>query len=401
MKRYLGFVAFGISVISLVTWRILDIAGDGSGFDKDPVGEALMGLAFLAYPAVGSLIMYRQPENGMGWVFSGVGALVGIGGTAQAYAESVLPNVTSPGLVDYVAAWITNWWWFPLLGLVMVFTSYLFPTGRPLSPRWRIVFVIGVVGIVLVTVAGMVQPSLSSTTESGRSAYEIDNPIGVSGLGDPEEGPLAAIGFGAFALSALLGVISLIVRFFRSRGVEREQLKWFAFGALLIPVNTFGESLLEDLIGETNAFFAIAIGALPVSAGIAILRYRLYEIDVVINRALVYGSLTAILAAAYVGLVFSMQTVLEPVTAESDLAIAASTLAVAALFRPLRARVQKFIDHRFYRRRYDAQQTVEEFASHLRDEVDLSAVVVQLVDVARDTMQPAHVSVWMRRETTA
>lgn len=398
MKRYLGFVAFAVSVAALVTWRILDITGDGGEFEQDPVGEVLLALAFLAFPALGSLIVFRQPDNAMGWIFSGIGALVGIGGSAQVYAETVLPSTSSPGTVGYLAAWVANWWWYPLLGLVMIFTTHLFPTGKPLSPRWRIPFLIGVASLLSVTFITMTAPRLTSTDVRGGSLYNLDNPFGIGGLGDPEEGLLGTVFFGLLLVSVALGVVSLIVRFKRSRGVERQQLKWFVFGAVLLPTMLFA----QDVFGfwaDSSAPFALSVSVLPITAGVAILRYRLYEIDVVINRALVYGTLTAILGSLYVGIVFGLQSVLAPVTADSDFAVAGSTLAVAALFRPIRARVQGFIDHRFYRRKFNAQLTVEQFSAHLRDEVELDALSSRLVGVVGATMQPAHVSLWLRRGT--
>lgn len=395
MKRYLGFVALAISVTALVTWRILDIARGGGEFERDPVGEVLLALAFLAFPALGSVIVFRQPENAMGWIFSGIGALVGLGGSAQVYAETVLPGATSPGAVGYLAAWVANWWWYPLLGLVMVFTIHLFPTGKPLSPRWRIPFLIGAASMVIVTFIAMTAPRLASTDVKGEYLYDLENPVGVGGLDDAEEGLVGSVLFGLLLVSVVIGVVSLIVRFKRSRGVERQQLKWFAFGAVLLPTML----LLQDVfgfLGDSNVPFALAVSVLPITAGLAVLRYRLYDIDVVINRALVYGTLTAILGGVYVGIIFGLQAMLAPVAADSDFAVAGSTLAVAALFRPVRARVQGFIDHRFYRRKVDAQLTVEGFSAHLRDEVELRAVSEQLVDVVRDTMQPAHVSLWLR-----
>jgi hypothetical protein len=212
-----------------------------------------------------------------------------------------------------------------------------------------------------------------------------------------------AVGTTMLFFSMLLSGVSMVVRFRRSRGDERQQLKAFAFAAAFLALSLFGTA--TTLRGNTAAdplpmFFqgltVVAAISVAFASGLAILRYRLYDIDVIINRALVYAVLTALLVVAYTMLVFAFQELLSPFTAESDLAVAASTLAVAALFGPMRRRVQAFIDGRFYRRKVDAQATVEQFSSRLRDEVDLEAVTTQLTGVVREAIQPAHLSVWLR-----
>jgi amino acid transporter len=191
--------------------------------------------------------------------------------------------------------------------------------------------------------------------------------------------------------SALAAIGSIVVRFRRSRGVERQQLKWVTAAAALLL-------LLLPVSGETLGFAALLLGFLVIAVAVAVamLRYRLYDIDVVINRALVYGALTATLAAAYLAVVLLLQLALGPLTEDNGLAIAGSTLGVAALFRPARARIQHAVDRRFYRRKYDAAQTVERFGARLRDEVELDSLSAELRGVVAETMQPAHVSLWVR-----
>ena len=397
--KWAGRFTLAISLIGMIAFAVLE--ADSGSWERDPVGETMLVVALLMFPLMGALIVARDADNAVGWIFCAVGLVTGIGGTAQSYATSTLRGTATPNVVGVLAAWIASWWWWPLLGLIMVVTLFLFPTGRLPSRRWRFAFGIGVLGLLLITVMAMLQPSLEGVAEDNqRVIYEIRNPIGIDGIGDPEASPLGGIGFGMLAFGIFSGALALIVRFVRSRGIERQQLKWFALTGAAIPLNIFLEEVVGDALVDSNLPFALTIGALPTAAGIAILRYRLYDIDVVINRALVYGSLTAVLGGLYVGIVFSMQSLLAPVTAESDFAVAGSTLAVAALFRPVRTRVQRFIDHRFYRRKFNAQRTAEDFNTRLRDEVELSAVTTQLVDVVRETMQPSHVSLWLRSETS-
>jgi len=223
----------------------------------------------------------------------------------------------------------------------------------------------------------------------------LDNPLGVTGLGLRTVADLSFVPVGAVALA---GIVSLVVRYRRARGVERLQLKWVAGAGCVLLLGAVGGSVLSEWLGEGAGWLGMLLGLLSVAVavGIALLRYRLYDLDVVINRALVYGALTATLAAAYLGSVLLLQLALSGAAGGSGLAVATSTLAVAALFRPARSRIQRGVDRRFYRRRYDARLTLEGFSARLRDEVDLRALHAELGAVVRDTLQPAHVSVWLR-----
>ncbi len=285
-----------------------------------------------------------------------------------------------------VALWFENWVWIPVLVPLFSLVPLLFPTGAPPSPRWRFVgWVAGTTGIVTL-VATAVSPGPLQNTEW------VTNPLGLGGLG------LRTLSDAAFVIwlaSALAAVVSLVVRFRRSRGVERQQLKWVTAAGCLLVVSFPASGLLDDYVSELAGWACLlfALLGLAVAVSVALLRFRLYDLDVVINRALVYGALTAMLAGAYVGSVLLLQIVLSP---SSDLAIAASTLAVAALFRPARRRIQELVDRRFFRRKYDAAQTLDRFGMRIRDEVDLGALRAELRSVVADTMQPAHVSVWLR-----
>jgi hypothetical protein len=350
-------------------------------------------LAFGAFMIVGALIVARRPENSIGWVFSAIGVLAATGNAASEYAEYAY--VTRPGSLPgaLAAAWLANWYWLPLISLTLLFTVLLFPDGRPLSPRWRPVVWVGAISTAAVTVLATLNPTLRLQEED----FSVANPIGVPAVGNVEEG---AVGGALLALLLLLIVaafLSLVLRFRRSRGDERQQLKWFTYAGALVVLLVLGDELLPlPDIGLGDFLFGVVVALIPISAGIAILRYRLYDIDLVINRTLVYGALTALLGLVYVGSVVVLGGLLRPVAGSNDLAVAGSTLAVAALFAPARRRIQAFVDRRFYRSRYDAARTVEAFSSRLRDEVDLETLRADLTGVVRETLQPTSVSVWLR-----
>jgi hypothetical protein len=289
-----------------------------------------------------------------------------------------------------LAAWLTAWVWNLALGPVAFLPLLLFPEGRLPSPRWRPVLGLACAGIALMAGSAALAP--------GRfEDYPVSNPVGIPGT-DSLMSVLGGIGTAAFVASFLAVLVSFVLRFRRSGGQERQQLKWLTYSAALIAVAGIGAaSFVEPLSTNTsNAIQSLALTTYPLALGIAMLRYRLYDIDVVINRTLVYGLLTATLAGAYVGLVLLLQLVLDPVTSGSSLAVAVSTLGVAALFRPARSRIQAIVDRRFYRRKYDAARTLEQFSGRLREQVDLDALGSELRAVVADTMQPTHVSLWLR-----
>jgi hypothetical protein len=292
-------------------------------------------------------------------------------------------------------AWIAAWQLPIIIGL-QAFYLMLFPTGRLTSRHWRWLAWL-TVAFVLV---GVISSAFSSDAYMG-ALGPIRNPLGMEGFTNVYRVVLytAPLLYLAIALSVFL-------RLRRATGVERQQLKWFAYAAALFAIGTILN--ITILAIDTPrwfewgvlAIFTTAGTAIPISIGIAILRYRLYDIDLIINRTLVYGSLTVLLAATYFGGVVGLQYVFRTVTGQgSTLAVVASTLAIAALFSPLRRWVQAFVDRRFYRRKYDARKTLETFSTTLRDETDLDALSDDLVGVVRDTMQPAHVSFWLRRDS--
>ena len=278
----------------------------------------------------------------------------------------------------------------------------LFPNGRPPSHRWRAVLWLDLIAAVLLFV-GSFKPGPMPT-----SSLNVANPFGIEQIGALLN-VLLYVGLSLALAVTAVGAVSLMVRFRRSRAEERQQIKWFAFaGAIMCAVTAAGPflwSLPPSSPGVTliwPVLFLSAASTIPVATGIAILKYRLYDIDVVINRTLVYGSLTALLALVYFGGVATTQAVFRVLTGQeqqAQLAIVVSTLVIAALFNPLRQRIQSFIDRRFYRSKYDAAKTLEAFSAKLSHDTDLDALSDDLVGVVRETMQPAHVSLWLRPDT--
>jgi hypothetical protein len=346
----------------------------------------------LAFPTVGAIIASRRPGNAVGWIFCAIGLC---GGASIFFAQyGIYALVTNPDSLPagVIATWIATWVWLPSVTLTITFLLLLFPHGRLLSPRWRPVAWLAAT----VTMAGTALLAIVpwDLLDPGVSAQ---NPVGVESLGYLGIAPPAPI-FLIGIPTTLLSVASLVLRFRRSRGEERQQLKWFVYAGVLIVGALFVPLFVPG--AASSVLQLLVMPLLPVAVGVAIMRYRLYEIDLLINRTLVYGALTALLAAVYVASVVSLQGALRALTGqESQLAVVASTLLIAAIFNPLRRRIQALVDRRFYRRKYDARKTLEAFSAKLRNETDLDALSDDLVGVVRETMQPAHVSLWLRPDS--
>ena len=356
--------------------------------DEDDGVEVLFGLTFVTYAAVGALIASRRPRNPVGWLFCAVGIFFAASETLYAYARDPAEPAGAA-----VAAWLTAWTAEPGAVLVVLLVL-LFPTGHFLSARWRRAAIVLIAASVVWALALALDPGRLRPVES------IANPVGVDGAGAVLD-PIAGFGPVIVLGGICLAIVGAIVRFRRARARERQQLKWLALAAgFLVAVVLASTALLLVVDVDQGAWDFVSallvcagIAALPVAAAIAILRERLYDIDVVINRALVYGALTATLAGVYLGSVL----VIGLAVGESGLAVAASTLAVAALFGPARARIQAEVDRRFFRHRYDAAQTLADFGARVRDQVELDALSGDLRRVVSETVQPAHVSLWLRR----
>ena len=376
---------FGVA--ARVVWGLwLGIALLGvwlSATDGEGVASFVAYSTFLlATATVGALVASRRPRNPIGWLLLGAGLSYVVGGLA---VEEVSKD-GGRGALQTLAAWLGTWIWVAGLAPLATFGLLLFPDGRLPSPRWRPVAWLAGAGIAAMITGLALAP--------GRiEDLPIDNPVGLTGAPWIADGLIVA-GTAAL-LGGLVGSIASLRRRFRSAGPEaRLQLKWLVYAGALV-VTGVALSVTVELAGSpeaSNAIVTLSLAAVPIAMGIGILRHRLYDVDVVINRTLVYGALTATLAASYVGGVLLAQLVI----GADGLAVAISTLAVAALFRPARARIQGLVDRRFYRRRYDAARTLEAFGTRLRDEVEHDLVAADLRAVARETVQPTHVSLWLR-----
>lgn len=356
----------------------------------------LLTVVTIAASPVGVVIASHRPESPIGWIILALGLDSGIEQFASQYATYTL--LSEPGSFPggEALAWISSWFWVPGIGL-LVFLLLLYPNGRLPSRRWR--------WFAWLVAAALAAGIISAALLPGPIDWlgSIRNPLGIEGA----KGLLAPVASVSEVLEngvlALVAAASLLLRLRRARVEERQQIKWFAYAATVVA----GSLILTYTVPEATGVrwlswvgFGIMIAGiliLPIAVGLAISRHHLYDIDRVINRTLVYGALTIILALVYSGGVVALQYVFRTLTGqESNLAVVASTLAIAALFQPLRRRIQGFIDRRFYRRKYDAAKTLEAFGGRLRNEPDLDTLTNDMVSVVQETLQPEHVSLWLR-----
>jgi hypothetical protein len=380
------------------TWAIL--AGLGilleSRTTEGLLAAVIPALVLGAFMTVGAVVASRQPRNIVGWLCCATALLGTLAGSALDYARFALgPQQGSlPG--GLAMAWLNVWLGTFWVGLALTFLLLLFPTGRLPSRRWRPVawacaIVVAALSAVLAVTPGPIE----------EVPGQPGNPLGIERAEATLERTTTLLGL-CSALLVVLCATSVVVRFRRARGVERQQLKWFAYGAgqlavLLASALAFPglwdrvSTLVSDLV------FGISFAMISVAIGIAILRYRLYEIDRLIHRTMVYGLLTALLAAVYAGLVLSLGQLFGRVGTEPPgWAIAGATLAVAAVVQPARRRIQQAVDRRFNRRRYDAATTIEAFTARLREQIDLDTLTTELLAVINKTMEPTQASLWLR-----
>jgi hypothetical protein len=400
-SRAAAWLAWSVCAAALALFAlslVLIILGWSTPLPKGWVswqGQIITTVGFIGAPVLGGIVASRRPENVYGWLWLGLGlsaAILQLADSYAAYALVVEPgSLPAPRAVSQVLGMAWG------MGVTLLpFLLLLFPDGNLPSGRWRpVAWAVLVAGAVLLII-GVFLP--------GESVGPFENPLGVGGVvGEAIVFISVAVVFVIF-VALILSALSLVFRYRRAGGIERQQLKWFAYAAVLFGGSfIFGGFLGQDLPGVWDALFeTVTFVPLYVAVGVAILRYRLYDIDLLINRTLVYGSLTATLVALYLGGIVLLQRLFVVLTGEeSTLAVVASTLVIAALFSPLRRRIQSFIDRRFYRRKYDARKTLEAFSAKLRDETDLEALNDELVRVVRETMQPAHVSWWLRPDTSS
>jgi len=393
----------GLSVIVFLVGVPLYMLTSSAGV-TGIIGELLGGSLFLVFPVVGALIAARRPRNPIGWILLADGLLWNLSGMMDYYsAYGASRPASSPFAVGM--ATINNWLWVPAVGLLGTYTFLLFPDGKLPSRRWLPLAWLSGAMIVLVGLQVGFTPGQLEGLEGVR------NPWGVLVFPWMKSVPYLLIPL--FLLCMVLSVFSLVLRFRRSRGEKRQQIKWIAFGASLVGF-LYLIAMIGSIVYPQATWFApgsppwlivleyaalLSFPVIPTAIGFAVLRYRLYDIDLVINRALVYGSLTATLVLVYFGGVATIQTLFRTFTGQKQqpqLAVVISTLAIAALFNPLRHRIQAFIDRRFYRRKYDASRTLSAFSARLRDETDLEQLNTELLAVVRTTMQPEHATLWLR-----
>ena len=347
---------------------------------------------FVSLPSVGAILAVLRPRNPIGWLFLVAGAGFILNVFASEYVgRSVILGADLPGyaLVDWVSVWSSEL----SLAILVIWIPLVFPDGHLVGPRWRLVAWGAAVALGAHIVAQATEPS-GPIGPFGPTGYAgmLPNPIAVGGpLGDLST---ALSDLPVLLVFGVLALASLALRFGRSTGIERQQLKWllFAVGFLLV---TFSAAIFTQI---SELWYAVILGfaALPVAAAIAVLRYRLYEIDRIISRTIGYGIVTITLAGIFVGGVLGLQAILAQFTGGNTVAVAASTLVVAALFQPLRGRVQRVVDRRFDRTRYDATRVVDAFAVRLRDEVDVERLRTALDATADDAVRPDRASVWLR-----
>src|SRR5215210_7514035 len=393
-SAWLAWALAGLSVAiflaSVVLYVLVRSSQEGPS-TSGALSELLIFVSFLAFPLVGALIAFRHPKNPVGWICLVIGLF-----WMQTFLEDSIPG-SGPYPVTTDA--LTQSLWIPPVGLLGIYLILLFPDGKLPSRRWRsLAWLSGVV---------MVLASLIITFSPGplEGHPGVRNPFGLEGA-PPWVATAGIFILLLLPLCMLAAASSVVLRYRRSGGEEREQIKWIAFAASVVgllylitmlssltfsgPWGGAGTPLWLGLLQQASL---VSFTAVPIAVGFAVLKYRLYDIDVLINRTLVYGSLTALLLTVYVGSLVILQAALRSLTRESSqLTIVASTLAIAALFTPLRRLVQALVDRRFYRRKYDAAKTLEAFNSRLREETDLDTLSSDVVGVVSESMQPAHVS---------
>jgi hypothetical protein len=391
-------LAWSLWALSLASAAAGVAFGALNSLSQAPVLDVLFLLLFMSFVTVGALVASRRPRNAVGWTFCALGLCGTLAVAGEGYALYALE--TRPGSLPggEGMVWLSGLLGGPIGFAMFALVLLLFPDGRLLSRRWRPFVWLDLIAVALIFAFAFKPGPI------GASLLDVANPFGIEGAG----ALLDTFGIAGIFLAlaaAVAGAVSLVIRLRRARGDERQQLKWFAFaGAICCAAFATGPVLWS--LPPSSGFgwiwpvlFLSATSTIPAATGIAILKHRLYDIDTIINRTLVYGSLTVTFALVYAGSVISLQYVFRVFAGgSSQLVIVASTLAIAALFNPLRRRIQGFIDRRFYRKKYDAAMVLEAFSERLRDETDFDTLSEDLTNVARETVQPEFISLWLREK---
>lgn len=348
--------------------------------------EALFGVTYLSFLLVGVLIVAHRRSSlvGMSLALAGLFGIANLPLAAYAHYALATGELDLGPLAAVLRATVQG------ISLILILSAVVvFPTGSGPSPRWR-PFIFAFLGAGTLFIAGSVfQPTVFFSDRFP----EVANPLAVGPMGDIVLGSELFIP-ALFLILLIVPFAAVIARYRDARGIERQQLKWLAYSGTVLTV------ILIVIVTTRAWVFALLLpfllAMIPVSIGVAVLRYRLYDIDLVINRTLVYGAVSALLLATYFGAVIVLQALLRPFTSGSELAVAGSTLLVVALFQPLRRRIQDAVDRRFYRSRYDGARTLDGFTARLRNDVELESVRADLLGVVADTVRPSHASVWLR-----
>jgi hypothetical protein len=410
VARVLSWILIPMFLTTSVLAAVLE---SNSPYYSEGLGDAVLAIGFGAIVVIAVLLLARRPDHPLTWILAFVAITTSLGPALETYAESRLRTRGSADALAVLGLWLNSWYWLPMLVAVLVFVPLLFPDGRWPSPRWRWVGRLLVGLAIAVTVAGMLagrlegQGRVYADPEALPAAFvcarddenptrvlcapQAANALGIPGFEGAESSFVWAILLPPLFLGGLAtALLAVVVRFRRSRGLERQQHKWLLFAAALLPLPILLEPV--PIVGPLT--LPIALAAVPTAIAIAILRYRLYDIDRIVSRTVTYALLTAVLAGIYAGFVLGIQRVVGPEDAP-DLVVAGATLVVAGLFRPVRSRIQTMVDRRFNRARVDAEAVTARFGASVRDDVDLDAVRRNLGTAVAETLQPATMGLWL------
>ncbi len=356
----------------------------------------------LAFALLGTLIITYRPDNRFGWLANLYGLAVMVLTFVTGYGQCSFEGRAALTGGNY-AIWLSSSL-EPISFMSLALMPWLFPDGRFLTARWRRVGVVGIVLVLTLSALKAIWPAPLRVDPLGR--HRIDNPLSLPVPDLPWLDAVISSAGNLVVVMFLAGIVSLVLRWGRSGGEPRQQIKWLAFffataGSLFMAVEVIGATIYPAIFEGWFYLLVLLLFwlGLPVVMGLAVFKYRLYDIDIVIRKTLLYTVLTGLLALVYFGSVIVLQGLFSRVAGvqQSTLAVVVSTLAIAALFTPLRRRIQDAIDRRFFRKKYDAQQVLTQFAQTARDETDLDALLAELVRVVDETLQPEHVSVWLRK----